>query len=1068
MISYAQNLEDVVLNRVFRNKPTGFYIDVGAHDPVELSVTKFFYDLGWRGINIEPVPASFRNFEAQRPRDINLNLGLADRHDFMTLYEIEGHPELTTLDLEVASNTSKIVGSGIKEYQIEVRTLAEVCEMYNINFIDFIKIDVEGREKDVIVGADFEKYRPTMLVVEATVPCGAIVEDWTKADENANWHNWEPLLFEAGYLLVYYDGLNRYYLRQEDEHLKSCFSIPMTALQDGFTFYRDVEKQQRLAGEAEDLKERLGQLDQTRQHLDAEKQRLAGQLTTLGEEKQRLEAEKQHLAGEAEDLKERLGQLGQTRQHLDAEKQHLTSQLAALNTEKTHLKKEKRRLQSQVRYRTKKQTEQQHKAALLEEENARLSGRLDALAATRRQLDETLAQAHALNSEFSNKVGTLEEAAQRLREEKRHLQIQSITAQNNLHVLRATLIEEHFLAQRRLLRRLLRPFRSSLRRTLKAAAESPFAKSELPRTAREPSLPARAEQETLPRPLPATPPEPENVDGMTGTDRQETEPIAVNGSLEAVQPALATPQDIDDLLEMHREIGETYRLALDKKREALNESPLVTAGRRQLDKGGVFRLLRPVGKQAYHLVKRSLGENNGSTPPAPPVKEGSHAALNTPLIQALIETRSLPGDVPEQALISLYERGADLQCVLSLQGTPNHLQALHMLSRAGVKSTCLGCNPIPEEQTDDRTTSQAHLAEWLITQGPAALAEYDGLLLDTNLDDDTLTLLKSRLWPHTRLMVIGRDVAADTAQLPSAWGPASCVVDGLAVYDEPPPDWLDPAQGHPTHYDLHQWPATAKQLTLPPTLPSGRPWPKISVVTVTLNQGAYLEETIQSVLGQGYPNLEYIVIDGGSTDNTPAILDRYRPELTYCVSEPDEGQSDALNKGFRQATGELLAWLNSDDKYPPGALMRAALTFDTYATDVVAGGCMLFRGTEKQPLHTHHNAMPVGRVVPLPLHRLLDLDGAWLKGDFFYQPEVFWTRALWERCGGQVDRDLFYSMDYDLWVRMAHQGAKIIHIPETLTLFRMHESQKTSGADLPYLPELRRVNEVLRERLEVL
>ncbi len=181
MISYAQNLEDVVLNRVFQSKPTGFYVDVGAHDPVELSVTKFFHDLGWRGINIEPVPSSFMNFEKERPRDINLNFALGARHDFKTIYEVVDHPELTSLDREIAEKAARSMKASVRPAGVEVRTLAEICEQYCDGFIDFIKIDVEGTEKDAIEGADWVRFRPTMVAVEATIPM-TIIQGWENPD----------------------------------------------------------------------------------------------------------------------------------------------------------------------------------------------------------------------------------------------------------------------------------------------------------------------------------------------------------------------------------------------------------------------------------------------------------------------------------------------------------------------------------------------------------------------------------------------------------------------------------------------------------------------------------------------------------------------------------------------------------------------------------------------------------------------------------------------------------------------------------------------------------------------
>jgi GT2 family glycosyltransferase len=419
----------------------------------------------------------------------------------------------------------------------------------------------------------------------------------------------------------------------------------------------------------------------------------------------------------------------------------------------------------------------------------------------------------------------------------------------------------------------------------------------------------------------------------------------------------------------------------------------------------------------------------------------------------------------ERALVFFYELGATLRHVLCIRSSPRNIQALYMLAKAGVKVTCLACHRNRAElQAYGLTTIRADLAEWLMTTGQTTLADYDGLLFDPQIEAYSIQLLKGCLWPQTRILVNG--ITPDDHPLKLAWGPPQRTLNGLEIYDEPPSDWLDLAKSNRSFYLQDDWPWKPREVELPPSLPSGRPWPKISIVTVTLNQGNYLEETIRSVLLQGYPNLEYIVIDGGSTDNTPVILERYGAELTHCVSEPDHGQADALNKGFRLATGDILAWLNSDDRYLPGTLLRVALAFDTYGdADIVAGGCALFHGDEQIPFRTHHNAMPVGRVIPLPLSKLLDIDGSWQRGDFFYQPEVFWSRDIWERSGARVDQNLFYSMDYELWLRMAQQEARIVHILDTLALYRVHDEQKTSGDDLPFLPELRRVNKAFRKSL---
>ena len=135
-----------------------------------------------------------------------------------------------------------------------------------------------------------------------------------------------------------------------------------------------------------------------------------------------------------------------------------------------------------------------------------------------------------------------------------------------------------------------------------------------------------------------------------------------------------------------------------------------------------------------------------------------------------------------------------------------------------------------------------------------------------------------------------------------------------------------------------------------------------------------------------------------------------------------------------------------------------AQQFLLHDPDLVAGRCARVTDREAQPHHIHRSVLTFGQLQPLPLTELLDLDRCWLQGWFFHQPEVFFHRRIFERAGGQLREDLYYSMDYDLWVRMAKAGATILPLPEILAIFRAHAQQKTGGADVPYLPELRAVN----------
>ena len=235
--------------------------------------------------------------------------------------------------------------------------------------------------------------------------------------------------------------------------------------------------------------------------------------------------------------------------------------------------------------------------------------------------------------------------------------------------------------------------------------------------------------------------------------------------------------------------------------------------------------------------------------------------------------------------------------------------------------------------------------------------------------------------------------------------------------------------------------------------------PKISIVTPSFNQGKYIEETITSVLSQSYRNFEYIVMDGGSSDETVSIIKKYDAEIDFWVSERDKGQSDALNRGFARATGDILGWINSDDCLAPGALDAIAAAFTRRDTDIVAGVVTILQ--DGKLVYRHRTGLRAG---PLDVKLLLDLENEWLQGRFFYQPEVYFSRAIYEAAGGMIDTTLHYSMDYDLWVRLARAGARIEPIDSEIARFRMHVEQKTSEVTA-YLPELIQHSNGVREVL---
>jgi FkbM family methyltransferase len=232
MISFAQNFEDVILNRVFQNKKNGFYIDIGAMDPTAESVTKWFYDQGWSGINIEPNPWFYEKLLAERPRDINLNVALGEKEEEKQFYVFERIGN-STFD---PPSRDRYVEKGYEATQqtVRVNTLDAVCQKYATRPIDFLKVDCEGWEEQVLRSADWERFRPVVLVIEATEPGTPIPA----------WNAWEPWLIEnAHYEMVYFDGLNRFYLRRESIDLRSHFQVPPNVF-DEFTLFATVSAQQ--------------------------------------------------------------------------------------------------------------------------------------------------------------------------------------------------------------------------------------------------------------------------------------------------------------------------------------------------------------------------------------------------------------------------------------------------------------------------------------------------------------------------------------------------------------------------------------------------------------------------------------------------------------------------------------------------------------------------------------------------------------------------------------------------------------------------------------------------------
>ena len=217
--------------------------------------------------------------------------------------------------------------------------------------------------------------------------------------------------------------------------------------------------------------------------------------------------------------------------------------------------------------------------------------------------------------------------------------------------------------------------------------------------------------------------------------------------------------------------------------------------------------------------------------------------------------------------------------------------------------------------------------------------------------------------------------------------------------------------------------AQRRTSSLDPTLPS------ISLVMPSLNQGAFLDQAIRSIFQQEYERLEVVVQDGGSTDASLAVLERYASALTSVRSAPDGGQADAINRGFASTDGEIMGWLNSDDLLLPGALMTIGEYFAAHPeVDVVYGNRVVIDETGRE----------VGRwVLPSDTHEYLD----W--ADYIPQETLYWRRSLWSAVGSRLDADVSFALDWELLLRFRDAGARFAHIPTYLGAFRVHEGSKT-------------------------
>lgn len=279
-ISYAQNFEDVMLYRALKHIDEGFYVDVGANDPIINSVSYAFYKRGWRGINIEPMNSYFERLCGTRPLDINLPTAVAEADGELVLYNIP-NTGLSTIEEEIAQKQAE-AGWPVEERKVPVTTLNQILQDHANDPIHFLKIDVEGAEKTVLQGLDLTRWRPWILVIEATVPMS----------QELNFDTWESMVIEAEYENVYFDGLNRFYVAKEHIHLAESFELPPNIFDDFFPHSDEY-----LSTRHEQL---LIKHDRTRSELD----RVNEELRSIRSELDRVRKERDNIRTDLEGIRE--------------------------------------------------------------------------------------------------------------------------------------------------------------------------------------------------------------------------------------------------------------------------------------------------------------------------------------------------------------------------------------------------------------------------------------------------------------------------------------------------------------------------------------------------------------------------------------------------------------------------------------------------------------------------------------------------------------------------------------------------------------------------------------------
>lgn len=308
-IFYSQNSEDVLLARCFEGQSIGFYVDVGAEDPIEGSVTKHFYERGWRGINIEPVPSFFNKISNDRPLDINLQCVASDRDNQTLQLCIAEGTGLSTLETDRQQALQQAYN--IHAIEVQCQRLTTILDGNAKQRIDFLKIDVEGHELSVLRGLDLKKYHPRVILIETTLPLihpGGRVDMTTRPATAPDYNAINQLITAAGYQNVYFDGLNTWWIDQAEPALADAFQTPpncfdtISPMESHRIIHQLTERIKQAEALTQKTLERLMQAEELIHQTLAQSQSLENQLNQTQQNCNQIMLENQHLKRECENL----------------------------------------------------------------------------------------------------------------------------------------------------------------------------------------------------------------------------------------------------------------------------------------------------------------------------------------------------------------------------------------------------------------------------------------------------------------------------------------------------------------------------------------------------------------------------------------------------------------------------------------------------------------------------------------------------------------------------------------------------------------------------------------------